>query len=176
MCDDVSVLLFSSNESCVSAPPSLPPPTQTGHGGQEPCVRQQGPPALQQPGHVRLPGRGLHGLLLPVPRVRLAQVRRRVPLRQEVALRAGGGGGRRDHPEQVCHLGGGASLLFIYCDLLPVVEDCQYSAECKYMFHFPFFFFCWVFYILYYFGFSCGKVRRDVLWSAGRSTYPIISG
>lgn len=27
-----------------------------------------------------------------------------MPLRQEVALRAGGGGGWRDHPEQVCYL------------------------------------------------------------------------
>lgn len=51
---------------------------------------------------MRLPGRGLHGLLLPLPRMWLTQVRRGVPLRQEVALRAGRGGGRRDHKEQVC--------------------------------------------------------------------------
>lgn len=67
----------------------------------DPGVRQQRQAALQQQGPVRLPGRGLHGLLLPLPRLRLAQVRRGVPLRQEVALRAGGGGGRRDHKEQV---------------------------------------------------------------------------
>lgn len=36
--------------------------------------------------------------------MRLAQVWSGVPLRQEVALRAGGGGGRRDYPEQVCYL------------------------------------------------------------------------
>lgn len=68
----------------------------------DPGVRQQRQAALQQQGPVRLPGRGLHGLLLPLPRLRIAQVRRGVPLRQEVALRAGGGGGWRDHKEQVC--------------------------------------------------------------------------
>lgn len=70
----------------------------------DPDVRQQRQAAHQQQGPVRLSGRGLHGLLLPLPRVRLTQVRRGVPLRQEVALRAGGGGGRRDHQEQVCCL------------------------------------------------------------------------
>lgn len=70
----------------------------------DPGVRQQRQAALQQQGPVRLPGWGLHGLLLPLPRVRLTQVRRGVPLRQEVALRAGGGGGWRDHQEQVCCL------------------------------------------------------------------------
>lgn len=68
----------------------------------DPGVRQQRQAAVQQQGPVRLPGRGLHGLLLPLPRMWLTQVRRGVPLRQEVALRAGGGGGRRDHQEQVC--------------------------------------------------------------------------
>lgn len=68
----------------------------------DPGVRQQGQAALQQQGPVRLPGRGLHGLLLPLPRMRLTQVWRGVPLRQEVALRAGRGGGWRDHKEQVC--------------------------------------------------------------------------
>lgn len=66
----------------------------------DPGVRQQRQAALQQQGPVRLPGHGLHGLLLPLPRMRLAQVRRGVPLRPEVALRAGRGGGRRDHKEQ----------------------------------------------------------------------------
>lgn len=69
---------------------------------QEQSVRQQRPTAVQRQGHVWLPGRGLYGLLLPLPRLRLTQVWGRVPLREEVALRAGGGGGRRDHPEQVC--------------------------------------------------------------------------
>lgn len=59
---------------------------------------------------MRLSGRGLHGLLLPLHRVRLAQVRGGVPLRQEVALRAGGGGRWRDHPQQVCSLAGSDSL------------------------------------------------------------------
>lgn len=75
----------------------------------DPGVRQQRQIALQQQGPVRLPGRGLHGLLLPLPQMRLAQVRRGVPLRQEVALRAGGGGGRRDHKEQVCCIVGRGS-------------------------------------------------------------------
>lgn len=66
---------------------------------QKQSVRQQRPTAVQRQRYVRLPGCGLHGLLLPLPRVRLAQVWRRVPLRQEVALRAGGGGGWRDHQE-----------------------------------------------------------------------------
>lgn len=65
----------------------------------DPGVRQQRQAALQQHGPVRLPGRGLHGLLLPLPRLWLTQVRRGVPLRPEVALRAGRGGGRRDHKE-----------------------------------------------------------------------------
>ena len=77
---------------------------QAGCWSQEQSVRQQRPTALQQQGHVWLSGRGLFGLLLPVPWLRLTQVWRRVPLRQEVALRAGGGGGWRDHPEQVCYL------------------------------------------------------------------------
>lgn len=81
-------------EGCVS---NLPVQT-------DPGVRQQRQAALQQQGPVRLSGWGLHGLLLPLPRVRLTQVRRGVPLRQEVALRAGGGGGWRDHQEQVCCL------------------------------------------------------------------------
>lgn len=67
----------------------------------EQSVRQQRQTALQQQGHVRLPRRRLYGLLLPLPWMRLTQVWRGVPLWQEVALRAGGGGGWRDHPEQV---------------------------------------------------------------------------
>lgn len=78
--------------------------TQAECCGQEQSVRQQRPAALQRQGRVRLSGRGLHGLLLPLPRVRIAQMWRWVPLRQEVALRAGGGGRRRNHSEQVCRL------------------------------------------------------------------------
>lgn len=71
---------------------------------QEQSVRQQRPTAVQRQRHVRLSGCGLHGLLLPLPRMLLAQVRGRVPLRTEVAVRASGGGRRRDHPQQVCCL------------------------------------------------------------------------
>lgn len=65
----------------------------------DPNIRQQRQAAVQQQGPVRLSGWRLHGLLLPLPRMRLTQVRRGVPLRKEVALRAGGGGGWRDHKE-----------------------------------------------------------------------------
>lgn len=36
--------------------------------------------------------------------MQLAKMWRGVPLRQEVAVRAGGGGGRGDHPQQVRRL------------------------------------------------------------------------
>lgn len=88
----VNTCLFVT--SCMQAEPR----------SQEQSVRQQRPPALQQQGHVRLSGCGLYGLLLPLPRMWLAQVWSGVSLRPEVAVRAGGGGGRRDHPEQVCYL------------------------------------------------------------------------
>lgn len=78
----------------------------------EQSVRQQRQTALQQQGHVRLPRCRLYGLLLPLPRMRLTQVWRGVPLRQEVALRAGGGRGWRDHPEQVHCLVSSDSLSF----------------------------------------------------------------
>lgn len=74
---------------------------QTDYRGEEQSVWQQRPPALLRQGHLWLPGRGLHGLLLPLPRVQLPQVWRGVPLWPQVALRAGWGGGGRDHPQQV---------------------------------------------------------------------------
>lgn len=77
---------------------------QAKRGSQKQSVRQQGATAVQRERHVRLPGRGLHGMLLPLPRVRLQEVRGGVPLRPEVALRAGGSGRRRNHPEQICDL------------------------------------------------------------------------
>lgn len=78
--------------------------TQAECWSQKQSVRQQRPTALQRQGLVWLFGCGLHGLLLPVPWMCISQVRRRVPLWQEVALRADGSGRWRNHPEQVCHL------------------------------------------------------------------------
>ncbi|KAL7406766.1 hypothetical protein ABVT39_026113 [Epinephelus coioides] len=47
---------------------------RTERRSQEQSVRQQRPTALQQQRHVRLSGRGLYGLLLPLPRLWLTQV------------------------------------------------------------------------------------------------------